>query len=60
MKKTSFTTVQEVWRWPEFLAFAKRIGIDCDKPTINLNIAMRCDDFVIIDQRFFVHDPNED
>lgn len=33
----------DVWRWPEFKAFAQRLGVVLDKPTTMLSILLqRC------------------
>lgn len=42
----------EVYHWPEFIAFAKRLGVPWELPTIDLNIFIPVDGFVKITQEF--------
>ena len=45
-------TGPEVWFWPEFIAFANRLGIDRTKQTKRLVITMDTEDAVAIDQQY--------
>ena len=42
----------DVWEWPEFQAFAKRLMIDIEGPTITLTITIPVDDPVVITQEY--------
>ena len=41
-----------IWEWPEFIAFARRLGIDMEKQTISLTIDVYHGDPVKITQQF--------
>lgn len=42
-------TCMEVWHWPEFRAFATRLGIDLTRPTTALTIRLAIKKVVEID-----------
>ena len=42
----------EVWQWPEFQAFADRLGIDRSLPTRDLNIYLPLEGAVTITQEY--------
>ncbi len=42
----------DVWRWPEFQAFTKRLMIDEGAPITSLTICVPCDGNVTITQEF--------
>jgi sugar diacid utilization regulator len=46
----------EVWTWPEFVAFAKRLGVDLNKPTKRLVITIANGEMVVVDHGFVVED----
>lgn len=41
--KSSYPSGREVYHWPEFQAFAKRLGIDWNLPTVDLCIFIPLD-----------------
>ena len=45
-------TGYDVVKWPEFLAFCKRLGVDIDLPFTSLNISMTVDGPVKITQTY--------
>lgn len=49
---TKFADSFEVFRWPEFLAFAKRLGIPLELPITDLGIVLRMDESVKVDLGF--------
>lgn len=42
----------DVWRWPEFQAFARRLGIPLDRPTVDLNIYLPLEEAVTITEEY--------
>ena len=49
-------TGRDVWRWPEFQAFAKRLGIDTSKPNTSLSITLEMDECVKIHETYLSSD----
>lgn len=48
----------DVWRWPEFLAFAKRLGLDMGAPTTKFLLYISCDELVKVIHEFNGQDLN--
>lgn len=46
----------EVWQWPEFTAFAKRLGVELDLPTRSLTIHIPYDGITEITQGYIGRD----
>jgi len=47
---------RDVWKWPEFQAFTKRLRIDVNTPTTNLTIRIPLGEVVSITQEFYGSD----
>lgn len=50
--KFDYPTGHEVWRWPEFRAFAERLGIAFDRPTKDINIFIPVEGIVTITEEY--------
>jgi len=51
----------DVWNWPEFIAFAERLGINRDIPFIrSLTIDLEMDGLVVITQKYYSVTGEED
>lgn len=48
----NFPQSQEVYHWPEFIAFAKRLGIPLEIATMDLHIIMPLRECVIIQHEY--------
>lgn len=55
-KAASAPSSCEVVRWPEFLAFAKRLGIALELPFRDIIIDLKWDDVVVITQTYLADD----
>ena len=62
MSNTNIESVlgNHVWKWPEFLAFATRLGIDTTLPMTSLQIDIPCDREVVVTQEFYGRDMNDE
>jgi len=51
-----------VWRWPEFIAFAERLGVDLGRltPALDLHLEIPVDGIVIITQSYYGRDMEDD
>lgn len=52
MAKIDVPTGSEIWRWPEFQAFAKRLGVEPSLPTTRLIIDIGLSEAVKITQTY--------
>ena len=52
----------EAWHWPEFIAFAERLGVDLGRltPALDLSIKIPVHGFVVITQDYFGRDFDND
>jgi len=51
---TDLADGRDVWSWPEFIAFAERLGIDLRKETLTRDviISIPCDGIVTVTQEY--------
>jgi hypothetical protein len=42
----------DVWRWPEFQALIKRLGVDVEAPITCVTLSVPYDDVVVLTQEF--------
>ena len=49
---------RNVFEWPEYLALAKRLGIDLELPTKKVTICIAIDDRVTVHQEYLGRDQN--
>ena len=49
----------EVLSWPEFIAFAKRLGIDVDKPILELTINLQHRNTAVVEEIYYGIDDKE-
>ena len=48
LKDQKYVSGPEVYNWPEFIAFAKRLGIPWELPTVDITITLPLDGLVRI------------
>ena len=57
-RKFEFADGYDFWRWPEWQALAKRLGIDLGAPTTALTFHVKCNDLVRVVHEFTGMDLN--